>query len=88
MDKKQFKDLYRMSIKLKTVYCCICGKPILKAKDITIEHKQPLSRGGANDETNWGCAHAKCNHRKGSLTMEEYRLWLELEMKRNGQKTH
>lgn len=86
MDKKQFKDLYRKSIKIETVYCCICGKPIKKINDLTIEHKMPLSRGGANDESNWGASHAKCNHTKGSLTMDEYRQWLELETKRNGGK--
>ena len=86
MDKKQFKDLYRRTMKFETVYCCICGKPILKANDITVEHVLPLSRGGANDETNWGASHAKCNHKKGALTMDEYRQWLKLELKRNGGK--
>lgn len=86
MDKKQFKDLYRKSIKIETVYCCICGLPIKKIKDFTIEHEPPRSRQDELGESQLYPSHAKCNHRKGSLTMDEYRLWLELERKRNGEK--
>lgn len=87
MDKKQFKDLYRKSIKIETVYCCICGLPIKNINDLTIEHEPPQSRQAEFGESQLYPSHAKCNHRKGSLTMDEYRLWLELEQKRNGGKS-
>ena len=86
MDKKQFKDLYRKSIKLETVYCCLCGKPIEKEKELSIDHLMPRSRGGVDEIGNWGISHKVCNQQKGALTLEEYRWWLDLERKRNGQK--
>ena len=84
MNKKQFKDLYRMSIKIETVFCCLCGKPIIKEKELSVEHLMPRSRGGADEIGNWGISHKKCNQQKGALTLEEYRQWLALEQKRNG----
>lgn len=84
MNKRQFKDLYRMSIKIETVYCCLCGKPIIKEKELSIEHLMPRSRGGVDEMGNWGIAHKKCNQQKGALTLDEYRQWLALEQKRNG----
>ena len=84
ISKKQFKDLYRASIKIETVYCCLCGKPILKEKELSLEHKMPRSRGGSDELGNWGIAHKTCNQQKGALTLDEYRQWLALEQKRNG----
>lgn len=86
MDKKQFKDLYRKTIKIETVYCCICGLPIKNIKDLTVEHEPPQSRQEELGKSKLYPSHAKCNHRKGALTMDEYRQWLELERKRHGEK--
>ena len=86
MDKKQFKDLYRHTIKIETVYCCICGKPIKKLNEFSIEHEPPQSRQKELGESKLYPSHATCNHKKGALTLEEYKLWLELELKRNGGK--
>ena len=66
----------------EALYCCICGELILDRKDASKEHEPPLSRGGKRDQ--WRYAHKKCNNQKGALTMEEYKLWCELEAKRNG----
>ena len=66
----------------EALYCCICGELILDRKDASREHEPPLSRGGKRDQ--WKYAHKKCNNQKGALTMEEYKLWCELEAKRNG----
>lgn len=83
--RRQFKKIAEMQIKMKTAYCCICQKPILKISDYNLEHKIPVHRGGERDNPeNWGIAHKKCNSEKGSLTMDEYRLWLALERKRHG----
>lgn len=62
--------------------CCICGEAILNRKDASKEHEPPLSRGGKRDQ--WKYAHKWCNNLKGALTIEEFRLWCELEAKRNG----
>lgn len=84
ISRKQFKKYCEMQIETKTAYCCLCGGLIKKKNEYNIEHLQPLSRNGANDISNWRIAHKKCNSRKGALTFEEYKLWLELERKRNG----
>lgn len=82
--KQDFKKICEMQIKMHVAYCCLCGKPIYKAEDYNIEHLHPTSRGGRNDASNWRMAHKKCNEKKGALTFEEYKLWLELERKRHG----
>jgi 5-methylcytosine-specific restriction endonuclease McrA len=82
--KKDFKKICEMQIRTQTAYCCLCGKLIRRVDEYNIEHLQPVSRGGANDVSNWRVAHKTCNSKKGALTFEEYKLWLALEAKRNG----
>lgn len=82
--KKDFKKICEMQIRTQTAYCCLCGKLIRRVDEYNIEHLQPVSRGGANDVSNWRVAHKTCNSKKGALTFEEYKLWLSLEAKRNG----
>lgn len=72
----------RNLINLGALKCCICGLAITNADELSKEHEPPLSRGGSRD--NWKYAHKKCNHDKGALTLEEYRLFCELRKKRNG----
>lgn len=84
MSKHEFKKICEMQIKMEVAYCCLCGKPIYKVKDYNLEHLTPVSRGGRNDSSNWRMAHKKCNSQKGALTLEEYKLWLQLEAKRHG----
>lgn len=50
--------------------CAICGKPV-KFKKMTIDHKQPLSRGGTNNYNNLQLACLSCNRLKSNLTMQE-----------------
>lgn len=82
--KKQWKTLYREQIRLGMCYCYLCGKPIEKDKDFNLDHCVPLSRGGANDPSNWRATHKTCNATKGALTLEEYKEWMRLETIRNG----
>lgn len=83
-EKNLFKSLYKISHKLPPVYCYICHKPITKQKDLTIDHEPPRSRQAELGRSNLYPCCAKCNHQKGSLTLEEYKQWLVLERKRNG----
>lgn len=53
--------------------CAICGEP-LTWKEMTIAHRQPLSRGGTNGIDNLLLACWHCSHAKQSLTMEEFFL--------------
>lgn len=60
----------------KTIYamgngrCGICGKPI-DFEDMTVDHKIPISKGGANEFSNLQPACHCCNLIKNSLTMSE-----------------
>lgn len=60
----------------KTLYakydgrCAICGKPV-KFKEMTVDHKTPLSRGGTNDMSNLQVACNTCNRLKNALDMAE-----------------
>lgn len=84
ISKAQFKKLCEMQIKMQTAYCYLCGKPIYKVKDYNIDHVLPRSRNGADSVDNWAIVHKKCNSDKGALTPEEYKLYLQLRAKRNG----
>lgn len=83
-NRKDFKLLYKVSHKLPPVYCYICHKPITKQKDLTIDHEPPKSRQKELGQSNLYPCCKKCNNQKGSLTLNEYKQWLELEQKRNG----
>jgi 5-methylcytosine-specific restriction endonuclease McrA len=52
--------------------CYLCAKPFKKAKDITFDHWQPLSKGGADALENYRLAHDACNGLKADLTPEEF----------------
>lgn len=46
--------------------CGLCGKPILNAKDATVDHIIPQGAGGADTIENMQLAHKSCNQDKGS----------------------
>lgn len=52
--------------------CYLCSRPFNGAKDITFDHWEPLSKGGADELENYRLAHEPCNKLKGALTPEEY----------------
>lgn len=52
--------------------CYLCDKPIDKAKDITFDHWEPVSKGGIDDIENYRLAHYACNQVKADLTPEEF----------------
>lgn len=54
--------------------CIYCGE----AKRLTIDHKIPLSRGGANDISNVVPACASCNLKKRAMTAHEFLAALAL----------
>lgn len=59
--------------KYGTLTCIYCLKLIKFGQD-TLEHKQPLSRGGTNLYENLAIACKYCNTSKGNKTVEEYLL--------------
>ena len=50
--------------------CEICGKKIL-LKDISLDHRIPLSKGGEDDVTNLACTCDTCNKMKGCILPED-----------------
>jgi len=55
--------------------CVYCGKELTN-KEATLEHKQPLSRGGTNEKENLAIACRDCNCSKYNKTVEEFRGYL------------
>lgn len=64
--------------------CAYCGQSI-KYKDMQIDHIKPIYRGrnnkpdraGDNTSDNFFPSCRSCNHRKGTLTIEQFRRELE-----------
>lgn len=60
----------------KTIYakangkCAICGKPV-KYKEMTVDHRVPLTKGGTNDLENLQLAHLSCNRAKADMLSDE-----------------
>lgn len=55
--------------------CAICGQPFKNMKDITFDHKQPLSKGGFDLLDNYQLAHLECNQLKADMTEEEFKIF-------------
>jgi hypothetical protein len=55
--------------------CCWCGTQCVPESDrqnsATIEHIQPRSLGGADDQENYAMACSRCNNKRGSISMED-----------------
>jgi 5-methylcytosine-specific restriction endonuclease McrA len=56
--------------------CCYCGVEFDNEHPSTLEHKTPLSRGGAHETANWALACGPCNVKKGRRTVAEYELFM------------
>lgn len=52
--------------------CYICGDPFNNSKEITFDHWQPISKGGADDIENYRLAHFKCNNLKADMEPEQF----------------
>lgn len=52
--------------------CAYCGKK--RTRKLTLDHIEPLARGGTNRAANLVLACVDCNHDKGGLTLVE---WLD-----------
>lgn len=69
---EEVKNIYEANIsKYGRLTCILCNKTIEFGED-SLEHKIPLSRGGANDCKNIGVAHLNCNRKKNKMTLEEW----------------
>jgi 5-methylcytosine-specific restriction endonuclease McrA len=57
---------------LRFLPCYYCGR-----EGGTVDHPQPLSKGGARGRTNCVPCCSWCNQKKGDKTEVEFREWLE-----------
>ena len=83
MKTRKWKKLYGSQVSFVCPYC-LKRVPLSES---TLEHEPPKSRQQelqTKSETYLVCA--SCNHKKGALTLDEYREWLHLETIRNGGK--
>ena len=60
---KQF--IRKQLINKNGAICSLCGNPIEKMKDCTIDHIIPISKGGLTTIENCQLAHKSCNVKKG-----------------------
>ena len=58
--------------------CYYCGRLITNEKEVTIDHKLPVSRGGKTVMSNFCIACEHCNKEKDNMTEEEYNVFLEV----------
>lgn len=61
--------------------CVLFGRPQHNPNFRTVEHLQPLSRGGSRlskENLVWACK--KCNNSKSALTLEEYRTKCHIQL--------
>lgn len=70
--KRAHSDTLR---KYQNNQCCWCGKPMQNTHRLrwdyeTIEHLNPLSKGGTNKITNLALAHRRCNQDRGTEERE------------------
>ena len=68
-----FKELNEL-LEKQEGFCFYCGELLYSSfdKEIHIEHKIPISRGGPNDISNIALSCARCNLQKGTKTDEEF----------------
>lgn len=76
--RKQITPATRQFIYDKFGGCCAyCGKE-LEWKDMQVDHVMPLRKGGSDTRDNMFPACRRCNHYKGTLTLEQFRETLSL----------
>lgn len=68
--KKYSDDVKKLLYMNADGKCEICGKKIL-LKDISLDHRVPLSKGGEDDVTNLACTCDTCNKMKGCILPED-----------------
>lgn len=72
--RRELKPRHKKEILERDKYRCTnCGSH----KNLCIDHKTPISRGGDNSQDNLQTLCRKCNCSKGNKTMQEWQEWLE-----------
>ena len=56
-------------------YRCFFTGIELQREDASIDHVQPISKGGKHEESNLELVHSAINRMKGSMTADEFIAW-------------
>lgn len=64
-------DIRKMLYDKAAGYCEICGKGIL-FQDMSVDHIQPLAKGGLDTVSNYQCVCRECNHCKANIIPGEF----------------
>ena len=67
--------------------CFICDKVldlVLHAGQLDVDHIEPLSRGGRDEENNFAITHLSCNRSKGASDLRVARRMAEFEQRAGG----
>jgi HNH endonuclease len=70
--KHEKLDIISDLLKRDGTTCYLCGFT-MSSSDMTIDHVQPLAKGGRDEMNNYKLAHDACNQKKGNMTLTEYR---------------
>lgn len=70
-ERWKIKEIRKWLIKHNGMVCQICGLPITKEEDCTIDHIVPKSQGGRTVRENCQLAHRMCNFLKDNEVSEE-----------------
>ncbi len=65
---RMWKDGHRACFYCRCQMAFAPGKP----NSATVEHRHPLSLGGADHHTNWALSCSECNNRKGGMSEPEF----------------
>lgn len=65
-ERERIKFITKKLIVEKGRICALCGKPIQRDDEVSIDHIIPVSKGGATVESNLQLAHKSCNLEKGN----------------------
>lgn len=69
--KKRWLALRKRLFKAQDGVCHYCGQP-LAYRDMHLDHRQPVSRGGSHHISNLCATCSTCNLEKGALTEQQY----------------
>lgn len=70
-ERREIKKIRNWLIQTKGMRCAICGLPITKMEDCTIDHIIPKYKGGKTTRGNCQLAHKMCNLLKDNNVSEK-----------------
>ncbi|MET8532401.1 HNH endonuclease signature motif containing protein [Streptomyces sp. NPDC005065] len=72
-DKVTAQEVHAYWYASKLLACHLCGLSFSTVHPISLDHVEPLSKGGTHTLANFAPAHRWCNTQKGNRPAERYR---------------